>query len=322
MVTALFGSARTFHIEGSEFLLTPLLIFLLFGFIVVIPAVFFRRWYFYRRRLKKRVITAEYVPPLELRPAEIGYLFDGKLREREVAGTIIDLIQRGFLHMRKTGQGKRIFSGPRIDPELKSYEKKLIEEADVPEGIEALHLLKRFTSLKTKELGMVAASKSFVFTQLVHSDLQRKQFVKNGAVKAFLFGSFRMTLLLQAALIYVPLLGVWTISVFLNGSSDFKVLGLVLLTAITACFVFIVPFICAAMLLHTLRGRIIGRDWIITDKLERLWPQIVGYRQYVQLVENDKLEFQTDELKKISKNDTLPYAVALGFVKNWRDLLS
>ncbi len=75
------------------------------------------------------------------------------------------------------------------------------------------------------------------------------------------------------------------------------------------------------MILAIIRGRIIGRDWIITEKLEKLWPQLVGFRQYIQLVEADKLAFHSSHLETMSKNDILPYAVALGYVKNWRNII-
>ena len=93
MVNALANSAVSITLEGAEVGLFPVVIAVLVGIIFVLPAALFRKWYFYRRRLKRSMITAEYEAPLGLNPAEIGYLFDGKLREREVAATIIYLIQ-------------------------------------------------------------------------------------------------------------------------------------------------------------------------------------------------------------------------------------
>jgi hypothetical protein len=322
MLTAFPWIAASIVINGVDITNASFFILLAVGAFIVVPLAFFRKWYFYRRRLKKQPITAEYEPPLDLNPAEIGYLFDGKLREREVAGTIIHLIQRGLLHVKKTEKGKRIFAGPRVDDNLKTYETKLIEEADVDGGVESKQLLRRFTYIKTEQVGMVAASKSFLFTQLVHSDLQRRQYVKNNSTKAFFSVTLKIALALQIILVILPAIGLWILITLHEGTANIESLGLFLLISVTFCIVSIIPFMVVSMILNILRGRIIGREWIVTKKLERMWPQIVGYRQYVQLVESEKLEFQTSQIKKVSKNETLPYAVALGFVKNWRDLLS
>jgi Predicted membrane protein (DUF2207) len=322
MFTALYLAAVTWRINELDITISPFVFLLIGGAMVVAPMAYLRRWIFYRRRLKKNVITAEYEPPLDLNPAEIGYLFDGKLREREVAATLIHLIQRGLLNVKKTEHGKRIFAGPRVDSNLKSYENKLITVADVPNGVDVSTILSSFKAMKSKENGVESASMIIVFTHMVHSDLASRQYVKNNAIKAFLLSSFRIMVMLQLLFIVIPLVGVAVFMTLNRGTADLNELGTIAILIVVTVLFFAVPFYVASMLLCLLRGRIVGREWIITDKLERLWPQIVGYRQYVQLVENEKLEFQTEELKKIGKNDTLPYAVALGFVKNWRDLLS
>jgi len=108
------GSA-SFDLIGAEVAILPFVLLAVFGFIVIMPMAVLRRWVFYRRRLKNQTITAEYEPPLGLNPAEIGYLFDGKLRELEVGATIIGLIQRGLLHIKKVDHKKKIFAGPKVE---------------------------------------------------------------------------------------------------------------------------------------------------------------------------------------------------------------
>ncbi len=321
MVNALANSAVSITLEGAEVGLFPVVIAVLVGIIFVLPAALFRKWYFYRRRLKRSMITAEYEAPLGLNPAEIGYLFDGKLREREVAATIIYLIQKGFLHMKKVNQEKRIFAGPRVGNNLKTYEKKLIEEADNQDGVVASQLLSRFTNYKSENFDGIA-TRELIFTQLVHSDLHRRQYVKGSFVKYFLTSSLKITFLLQIVLVYLPLIILFILATLDTGTADFALLATLMITAFFVSLLLWLPFFIAAMILNYFRGRILGREWIITDKLKRLWPQLVGYRQYIKLVEADRLEFQSKELKEISKNESLPYAVAMGYVNNWRSILS
>lgn len=322
MFAALFLTAVTVSLRGFDVLIVPFAFIVAIGVIIITPLALFRRWYFYRRRLKKHVITAQYESPLDLTPAELGYLFDGRLRDREVGATIIHLLQRGLLHTKKTEDGNRIFSGPRIDDHLRSYEKKLIEESDVEEGIKGEDLLSRFIGIHTQDFNIPVATKTHVFTLLVHDDLQKKSYVKNRSLLAFLWGSWRISAFLCFVILYVPLVLLWGYQTLQSGTVDLVQLGMVLVLATIISSVFFLPFLIVGMILNYYRGSIVGREWMITPKLERLWPQIVGYRQYVQLVEADRLDFDNERLKKISRNDALSYAIALGFVKNWRKMLS
>lgn len=312
----------TFSSSNVDISVLPLLLLIVFGAVIIMPFAVFRRWYFYRRRLKKNIITAEYEPPLGLNPAELGYMFDGKLREQEVGATIIHLLQRGLLHIKKVDGVKKIFSGPKIEDSIAAYEKKLIEEADNPDGITADELMSRFTSFKSKNMNAPMVSREFMFTQYVHADLQKKQYVRGSYWKRFISGALKITIQLFLIFVYMPLFGVWCLFSLQEGIADLATLGVLLVFAFFFCLVFFPAFFMAGIVLNYMKGRIVGREWIITPKLKRLWPQIVGFRQYVRLVENDRLEFQAKHLAEVSKNDTLPYAVALGFVKNWRKIIS
>lgn len=319
--TELVG-AVSFTLDGVEVALIPFLAFLGVGVFIILPLALLRKWFFYRKRLRKNTITALYEPPLGLNPAEIGYMFDGKMRSREVAATIIHLQQRGYLHIKRDSEGKRIFAGPRVGDDLKTYEKKLIEVADKPEGATLDEMLYRFVSYKLHRKSSSVGTMQFAFTQLVHSDLQRRHYVKMSSHASFFYRALKILILLEMVLIVLPLFLFWTFIAVFQGTTDFSVLGVLMFMAVMFCIIFSVPFYLAACVLTYIRGRIVGREWIITPKLEKLWPQIVGYRQYIKFVENERLEFQSRELQKISKNESLPYAVSLGFVKNWRNLLS
>jgi len=200
--------------------------------------------------------------------------------------------------------------------------KKLIEEADKSYGVTSSDLLGMFTSLKSENFSIQVLSREMIFTQLVHSDLYRRQYVRGSFIFRFLFSSFKVYILLVTLVLYMPLCGLWLLGAVENGATDIKTLGALLLAGFYFSVIFFVPFYLASMILNYFRGRIVGREWIITPKLKRLWPQIVGYRQYIKMVENEKLEFSNKSLKETSKNSALPYAVALGFVKNWRDIIS
>jgi hypothetical protein len=48
---------------------------------------------------------------------------------------------------------------------------------------------------------------------------------------------------------------------------------------------------------------------------------MMGFRHFVKLTEKGQLHYDSEELKKTSSKDILPYAVALGYVENWRDIV-
>lgn len=75
-------------------------------------------------------------PPAEVLPAVVGVLLDGQVGPREIAATLIDLAQRGYIYIIRKGNsftfGKRK-SVPFDDlPELKSYEKILLSKIFTP----------------------------------------------------------------------------------------------------------------------------------------------------------------------------------------------
>ncbi|MBP6962650.1 DUF2207 domain-containing protein [Candidatus Saccharibacteria bacterium] len=322
MLTALEQGALSFSLRGVEVTAVPFALLALFGAIFILPIIILRKKYFISRRLKKTPITAEYLSPLDLNPAEIGYLFDGKLKELEVGATIIHLIQRGLLHVKKVDEKKRIFAGPRIDDSLKSYEKKLIEATDNPDGVTAEVLVRRFTTHKNDSFSFQVMARETVFTQFVHSDLSRRQFVRDRFMLRFLFSSFKIFIMVSIFLIYLPFAGAWAYGAVINGATDSEMLIKLLVGAFFISIYFFIPLFVISVILNYYRAKIVGRQWLITEKLKRHWPQIVGYRQYVKMLENNNLKFNAKSLAEHSKTTSLPYAVALGFVKNWRDIIS
>jgi len=131
-----------------------------------------------------------------------------------------------------------------------------------------------------------------------------------------------MSMLLMTVLVTIPLTISLLIGMLQSGASDFSEIVDSVVLIIVVCFVLTIPMLILSAYLVHLRGRWSGRKWIITSKLNRFWAQVVGFRQYVQLAGKGKLKFRTSHLKSVSSNDMLPYSVALGFVKDWREIVT
>lgn len=78
-----------------------------------VALIFFMRWWQARVKRKKQIVVAQYNPPTDLTPAEIGHLEDDSSDMAEVTATIISFAVRGYLKInqtKKTGIGG-IFGG-------------------------------------------------------------------------------------------------------------------------------------------------------------------------------------------------------------------
>lgn len=97
-------------------------------FLLIIPlvtaAVLFHAWHYHGRDPKgKGTIIAEYEPPANLRPTEIGTLIDAKVHPHDFSAAIVDLAVRGYLQIIEEVE-------ERWGPDKKTYKFKKLSEAD------------------------------------------------------------------------------------------------------------------------------------------------------------------------------------------------
>lgn len=64
-----------------------------------------------------------------------------------------------------------------------------------------------------------------------------------------------------------------------------------------------------------IKGKLLGRGWILSGKKKRLLGQFDAFREYVRLVQLGKVSFENNDAEKSEKTRTLPYAVALGYAQ-------
>lgn len=319
-IVVAFSSA--FEIGGVELNTLAFFIALAIGVLIILPSVLLRWWFFSRKRLTSRDITAEFAPPLGFTPAEVSYLFKRKLGDKEVVATIIHLTQRGLLHIKKHGAEKRVYAGPKVDSKLTTYEKMIVSQADVPDGVLSTALIDDYVSFGVGGSDDAGVPKSYAMTQLVRERLVQRGYVRKKPLKNYFKSTINITLLLKFSLVLLPLIVAATVNIIASGASEFSAIVDAIVFILIACVVTLVPVMGLSALLVLFRGGKSGRKWIITPKLKRFWAQVVGFRQYVQLAERDKLKFRTTQLKKKSYNDMLPYSIALDCVKNWREIIS
>lgn len=315
MLIAFAVGGGTLTIEGSEVSLVVFVIALTIGLLIFLPLLLLRNWFFFRRRLKVNDITSEFSAPLDLKPADIAYLYKTKLGSGVIAATIIGLVNQNYLKLVNTGEGKMLELGKNRQEGLTKYELKIVLMVKDKGTISGRDLVKEFEGLSTINRGLSIHN-------LVKADLASKGYVKKNYTVSFMRRSAYIAVVLFVLTGLWPMVFVWSAEVVLEGYSDFSSLFKLFGSALRFGFATIPVYFVLGALVTYLKGLIVGREWVATPRLIKSWPQIIGFRQYVKLLEVGKLQFNSAELEKKSAKDTLSYAVALGFVKSWKRYIS
>lgn len=246
-----------------------------------------------KRQLIQNVIIAEYEPPANLTPAEIGYLFDSRFDKTEVVATLVDLEQRGLVSLSYSKvDGLHVEKiVVELPNDLKEHELYLLDNLGASSNL-SLYSLKIINGFKSR----------------VKKSLKNQGFIKpqNETVSYY-----AQRTLVAYFLITIPMF-LWLMS-----GSD-KSFG----TAIMAfIFIFILsfPFLLGlALVAGFIYNNLVGQPGLWTDKLKSMWRELEGYRDFVEQVELDELQFESEDLKIRSKNKALPYAIALNLDTDWQ----
>jgi uncharacterized membrane protein YgcG len=232
-------------------------------------------------------VPVRYEPPEGLSPAEVGTLLDERVDLPDLSSTLLDLAVRGYLEIQEVESSRFLFLGS------KDYVLKKKREADERlRGHErAFHAalfagrdVVRVSALRQKFHAEIDSIRSLVYEQLSGKD---------GC-----FGKSPDTVRThyRAAAILLAVAGIG-----LGSVARIPPLGVGCLMASAA----IVALFAPAMPRRTARGR-------------RLYLEILGYREFLQRVDRDRLDRlggrTTDRFES-----GLAYAIVLGAADRWAD---
>lgn len=247
------------------------------------------------QRLQQNTIIAEYTPPGNLSPAELGYIFDNKLTDAEVFGTIVYLQNLDFITIGESKNGKLYID--RVNPGsegLNKFEAAILEL--IPPD-ERKWITKKYIAMAVSETGPVLEKQLTQKGYIISSNRRFDQ--------AFI----------RHALIVIGLWIIFPLGFFQFVTTETIKAMLLLSPVITYIYV---KF---AKILYKSYFKIAGEPWYATDKLKKVWPDVEGYRTFIQVVEADRFTYKSDELKGVIKHEALPYAIALGFNTGWQKQL-
>ena len=246
-----------------------------------------------KKLLIQNVIIAEYDPPANLSPAEIGYLFDSRIDKTEVIATLVDLEQRGLVRLTYSKlDGLHVEKAvARLPDTLKEHEQYVLNSLDANMNLS-------FYSLKINADFKTCVEKSLINQGYIKTQNEVANYYAQRKIVAYF-------------LITIPMFA-W----FIAGSD--KSFGAAVM-AFMVIFVLGFPFFLGLTLVaNFIYNKLVGQPGLWTDKIKSMWRELEGYRDFVEQVELDELQFESEDLKIRTKNKALPYAIALNLNTDWQ----
>ena len=269
----------------TGFIKSPYLIFLsvLFSILVIIVGIVIRVISNIRRSSarKNETVIAQYDPPQQLLPAEMGLLLDDEITTTEISSTIIDLAVRGYLKIKIQDKDFVIVILSSDTSKLVDFEKKilgmLLVNVEEVEGSKIVNLNK-LQKPATKDT--VDMAKDDIISRLVAKGYYGKG--KNSALKGrqSIFGG---------------------------------IIGFLVVISFFGSFLAIIaPFLAIYI------AYLISQTSKMTKLGYNVWAEVSGFKLFLKVTEEDRLKF-TDAPSRSPEqfNKFLPFAVALGVEKEW-----
>jgi uncharacterized membrane protein YgcG len=232
-------------------------------------------------------VVVEFLPPDNLRPAQMGVILDEKADPRDVTATIVDLAVHGYLHITEIPKGEglgKIFSSQdwhltkvrEPDPEVLPYEREIME------GLFETGPQVELSDLKNKFYKHLDDAQD----RLYEDAMARHWFPRNPKTTKVIWVVIGLIVAVIGA-------------------------GIALVTGLAAERAAIgIPIGVAGLLLAMLAPAMPRRSAIGSEALRR----VLGFRLYVATAETRQHEF--NEQQNIFAR-YLPYAIVFGCVDKW-----
>lgn len=264
--------------------------------------------------LRSNTIYAEYESPGNLRPGEVAYLYDQSFGTDELLATLFDLEARGKVRLTPLPGPDVNFGihavGKPIDDSLKLFEQEALAAiAGHKTGI-------TWQDLKADTTIWDSAIESQLKRDLQGQDYVQAQSQPMNTALPFLIGGG----LIALASVVIPVISTEPKSPASTMPDDFAGLRHDMDVFTLACLWLGAALLYACALYCIMSAYRHAMDMGKgTGKLRQLWPRLAGFREYLQVVEQDRLQFENTSLRAAALDHTLAYAVALGLSTRWED---
>ncbi len=254
----------------------------------------------------KQTIVTQFSTPHNLTPAEFGYIFDRKFGRNEMMGTIVGLVQRKILTLTAKSQAfdnDLIISAERERPnnnKMDDCEAVLIGHITYSEG--GARSWKEMRSVFSREAGTRWQYERSVVMQLIVKGYLTDNAKSEPFVDRFVKGT--VSLIITWYFLFIATDKYITKAETYSGLDSFVFSLMLVPVFLVACFAF---YVYLSVLTHEFRISA-GAPRFATGKLRSEWRDVVGFRDYLRVVEWHRLQSQPDLGNKL-----LPYCLAGGF---------
>lgn len=228
---------------------------------------------------KNQTIIAQYEPPQDLTPGELGFISDNKVSLIEVTATLIQAAVSGFIKIEQVA------------------EKSLLKRAE-------------YKLTKLKDFGVMEAQENLLLTVIFDgkSEINLKDIDKTAVPAVIKKYQDNLRENLKAKGLYTKT------SKFTTAAVAGSFVVLIFLSFTPFVFVSIALILPIAAYLYKRAGQSPRR----TPEGLKTWSYVEGFKLFLSVTEKDRLAF-TDAPARTPKqfSEFLPYAIALGVEKEW-----
>jgi hypothetical protein len=302
------------QLKESDWLLALAGLFI--AYFVIYPLYIVLLRYSRMNRIKKQTVTSVYKLPFAITPAELAYIFSTKVKREQLYATLLHLANRSVVLIHKKNGKLTVENGPKIESDLQPFETLLLNQIYRKlDPVDAEKVLTGFTSYSLQNGTKINGSRQYVFWWLLRDALRNRNIIQRHLNKRYVgmlmvfgaIGSLIVSVLTVTA--------VRTVQMVDAGKISIEEIGTSISSSISLWIIAVIPMVFVSFILLKFRGRMVGRDWIMTEKYRRYMTQMEAFRAFVKLTHNDALKFESKELKKEALAVTRPYAIACGFTR-------
>lgn len=291
---------------------------LLVCYLFIYPLIVYVKRKRYTNRIKDQTVTTSYKLPIDLAPVELSYIFSTSVTQSHVYATLLHLANRSILHLEKKHGEIFISMGPKVEKNLKSFEKMLVGYVNSAGGKVTFSELTRGTTTYGLSDGTkINGSRQYILWWLIRETLRKRKIINRHMHSTYTRMLVTFAVVGSLIVSVVPLMAVRFTQLLVDGQIDFDRIMDTFFSGFSFWFIAIIPVVLASFFILRYRGRMLGRDWLLAKEYKRYLGQIDAFREFVRLTHKNSLDFDSKELHEQAKAQTRPYAIACGFIKKF-----
>lgn len=287
------------------------------AYIIAYPVYLYFLRYQHARRIKNQLVTSSYKLPTDMTPNELAYIFSTRTGTQQLYAELLHLANHSILILHRKAGRITVEMGPKLPGSLSSPEDLLIgyvREAEHPPV--PIHRIIDGTASQTgPQAEKITGKRTFVFRWLLRQHLRERKIIKTHMTGLYARLLLDFSVVNSLILALVSLGSYRFLGILLSGKVDMGLFFKHEINAIGA-WLMLLPFVVViGFFMLRLRGRLLGRHWLLTPAFRHYTNQLIAFKEFVRLAHKGVLRFESKELEKETLLRTKPYAIALGMIE-------